>query len=466
MKTTKVVLANPPVVYSKTGTLENNFKCREFVIPSNLWRISFFRNILNFCYRHWGLGKGVRYGVRAGSRWPWTAERPLYKLAPYPFLMGYAAALLRHNGHAVEMMDAVICGENSYDRFLNRIRHSNPDIVLMECSASTLDIDLWFAKKVSEFAEVAMAGSHVVQNAEKLMEKYPYVRYWLKGEYILSSARMAAERKPGIYASEILKDLDSVPFPFRDYPESTFYFEHTMPTPQPQLQIYASKGCPFKCSYCLWPQTMYKGQVSLRRPEKVAEEIRQCVARYGYKSVLFDDDTFNIGNERISWLCDHLKEIGLPWTMMGRLDTSPLWLFDKMVNCGCVGMRFGVETFDPGVSKNIKKGLEVDNVHETLKYLSSTYPKLRLDVMMMKNLPGQTKEIVQHDMEILEDLGFVEKRGVDILRSYRVASCVPFPGTSLYEDFVKKYGLDTLQGMEMYDGNQEKFRGLLEKLYD
>ena len=60
----------------------------------------------------------------------------------------------------------------------------------------------------------------------------------------------------------------------------------------------------------------------------------------------------------------------------------------------------------------------------------------------------------------------MEKAGGDVLRRYRVASCVPFPGTSLYDDFVRRYGLEKLQGMEMYDGSQEKFSGLLEKLYD
>ena len=119
---------------------------------------------------------------------------------------------------------------------------------------------------------------------------------------------MVSERRAGIYDCEILEDLDSIPFPFRNYPEGTLYFDCTMPTPQPQLQIYGSKGCPFKCSYCLWPQTMYKGRVSLRRPEKIAEEIRQSVAEQGYKSIFFDDDTFNMGNERISVLCDHLKD--------------------------------------------------------------------------------------------------------------------------------------------------------------
>ena len=149
------------------------------------------------------------------------------------------------------------------------------------------------------------------------MGQCPHITYLLKGEYILSTLKMARSQQPGIYESEVVTDLDSIPFPFRDYRVSTKYFDPTMPTPRPQLQIYGSKGCPFKCTFCLWPQTMYQGKVALRKPEKIAEEIRYCVEKYGYQSIFFDDDTFNLGTERISRLCDELKQIGLPWTRWG-----------------------------------------------------------------------------------------------------------------------------------------------------
>ena len=96
-----------------------------------------------------------------------------------------------------------------------------------------------------------------------------------------------------------------------------------MPTRKPQLAMYGSKRCPFKCTFCSWPQTMYFGSVALRTPEKIAEEIRDAVEKHGFRSIFFDDDTFNLGTKRISKLCEYLKEINLPWTMMGRLDISP-----------------------------------------------------------------------------------------------------------------------------------------------
>ena len=138
---------------------------------------------------------------------------------------------------------------------------------------------------------------------------------------------------------------------------------------------------------------------------------------------IFDDDTFNLGDQRISKLCDELKEIGLPWTMMGRLDCSPIWLYDKMVESGCVGMRFGIETFNHHVLERINKGIERVDFLRILSYICKTYPTLMIHVTMMKDLPGQTEEIHQNDMDILHSLNFHNNSPFRCLSN---SSCVPF----------------------------------------
>jgi radical SAM superfamily enzyme YgiQ (UPF0313 family) len=275
----------------------------------------------------------------------------------------------------------------------------------------------------------------------------------LLGEYILSSLKMAQTRTPGIYKPDLVKDLDAIPFPFRDYNSIKKYWDAIMPTPRPQLQIYGSKGCPFKCTFCSWPQTMYFGNVALRRPEKIAQEIKECVERYGHKSIFFDDDTFNIGAERISKLCDYLKEIGLPWTMMGRLDCSPSWLYDKMIDCGCAGMRFGIETFDLDVLARVQKGLERTDFKDTLVYLTKKYPKLMLHLTMIKDLPGMTDEIHKNDMKVLYDLGYKLNGGPN--RNFQLSHCSPFPGTALYEELKQDKTKEVLKDYRSYDASRE-----------
>jgi hopanoid biosynthesis associated radical SAM protein hpnJ len=446
---TKVLLVNPPIVRSSHSSPDNNFNIRHFVPRRWMMRSPIAKRILAALRRRFGLGKGVRYGVRAGSRWPWTVDYPL-EGCPFPFFMGYTAAFLRTNGHEVKIRDAVVEMQFDYNVFLHAIQSEAADIVILECTTPTLDIDLWFAEKVSRFAEVALAGSHLTSKCNEVVGQSPWVSYFLKGEYIISALDMVKSRRKGIYESKIVKNLDELPFPVRDYPFAADYYDPTMPTQRPQLQIYGSKGCPFKCAFCLWPQTMYDGHVSLRSPQKIAEEIRYNVEKYGYKSIFFDDDTFNIGTDRISELCDELKSIGLPWTMMGRLDSSPIWLFDKMVDSGCVGMRFGIETFNTNVLARIQKGIERSDFRRTLEHLAVTYPDVMMHVTMMKDLPGQSEEIHREDMKILKELQFTDS---DPRRSYQLSHCVPFPGTRLYEELCGQLSeLDN--DFRKYDGAQ------------
>ena len=343
--------------------------------------------------------------------------------------------------------------EFSYARFLELVRQTNPEIVVLETSTPTIDIDMWFAEKVSHFAEVCLAGPHVTY-VEDILEKYPFVKYVLKGEYAKNCLTMLEKREQRIYDYEYIRDWDELPFAFRDFPGGTNYSDPSLMIQQvPQLQMYASKGCPFHCIYCMWPQVMYGGAYTPREPKQVVAEIRENLDKFPYRSIFFDDDTFNIGNERISELCDELAKIGLPWSMMGRIDTSPEWLFDKMVDCGCMGMRLGVETFDKTVSKNIKKGLRSENIYKTLKYISTKHPNLHIHLTMMKNLPGQTEKIHQRDMEILKELGY-DMYSRD--RNYQLSSVAPFPGTELYRQ-LKAKGVANLDNWSRYDGGQETF---------
>src|SRR5262249_25737146 len=101
------------------------------------------------------------------------------------------------------------------------------------------------------------------------------------------------------------------------------------------------------------------------------------------ESILFDDDTWNLGTARIQELCRGLKEIGLPWTMMGRIDTSSLELYDLMVESGCAGMRFGIESFNQRLLDNTKKRLDAKKSYANIRYLLTRFSNLEFHFTTM-----------------------------------------------------------------------------------
>ena len=228
----KVLFINAPVIRSKNSSPKNDFKIDGFIFQPIYRKIPGAGRIFSFLNRKFGFGKGIRFGVRAGSRWPWTMNKP-HGSPHYPFFMGYAAAYLKADGFEANIIDAVAEEQYNYQDFLEEIKDEKADIVVVECSTPTIDIDLWIAKRISEFSEVAMAGPHLSMKAEEVQRENPHIKYFLKGEYILNSLKMVRSGKSGIYESEVVKDLDKIPFPFRDYKSATKYYDPGMPTEKP-----------------------------------------------------------------------------------------------------------------------------------------------------------------------------------------------------------------------------------------
>lgn len=396
----------------------------------------------------WRRGQ-IFYGCRAGSRWPWSSPNGPTEYACFPFFMAYACATLQEHGVEAHLYDTLVRQEFDYGPYIDRVREMAPQIVVIETSTPTIDIDLSLARRFAYFSEVALSGPHATIFADDLI-KFPYVRYVLKGEYELSSLAMWKTRAPGIYDHIAFDDVDKSPYPYRDPEVINGYWEPTMQTPRPQLQVYASRGCPFKCTYCMWPKVMYNRQFRARKPKAVADEIRYCISSFGSKSILFDDDTFNIGTERISALCDELSSIGLPWSMMGRLDTSPEWLFDKMVDSGCTGMRFGVETFSEKIQKNIKKDLDTDKAISMLRYLKQKHPNMPIHITTMHNLPGENSEDRKYNWSVIKELGFDD---LNQIHNHQLSTCIPFPGTELYEQLDAMGFGEQLRDFYAYDGS-------------
>ncbi|HNY13811.1 MAG TPA: hypothetical protein PKK26_19680, partial [Candidatus Wallbacteria bacterium] len=134
----KVLFVNPPVIRSNFSNPENDFFYTDLIYDHKLNKIPCFEKIT----RRLGLTRNIRYGVRAGSRWPWTMPTPPGAVH-FPFMMAYAASLLRSKGVKVDIFDAVADNEHSYRDFIAKIKKENADIVVIETSTPTIDIDLW-----------------------------------------------------------------------------------------------------------------------------------------------------------------------------------------------------------------------------------------------------------------------------------------------------------------------------------
>lgn len=373
------------------------------------------------------------HAIRAGCRWPFIFNSP--KPAPdtpgayntYPFFMGYASAYLIAQGVGDVYFYDALARAHTYEQFYGAVSEVKPDITVIETSTPSILNDMGIAAKIkAQGSEIALCGPHATVFADDLI-KLPYVDYVLQGEYEIGAYEMCLTRKKKVYRCRPIRNIDTIPRPVRIPGEVYLYgdgFSHEQSIAWPQLQVWGSRGCPYQCNFCLWKDTMTFGRYRQRSVRSIIREITSCMRDFQYKSVLFDDDTFNVGDQRTRDIAFAMDNIEIQWHAMVRADACNWETFRIMRECGCVGLKVGVESFSENGLKSVCKGYNKTGTIETIDYLVSLGFKVYLSTM--DNIVGETESDRQETQKWLD---YFHAKGV----RYQRPNCMPLPGTQLYK---------------------------------
>ncbi|HKP64001.1 MAG TPA: radical SAM protein [Polyangiales bacterium] len=412
------------------------------------------------------VGKGQeRFFVKAGSRWPFSIQKDedeSCRYVPFPFSLAYVAALLERERIAVEVYDGVAL---NVDRptFVDRCASYKPNVILMEATTPTIEDDLALCRelKARTGARIALAGAHPTHFARVLLEDNDCVDWVLKGEYelnALAAIRALQQRSPVEVESalaavpglvrrgrnadesttvaviegpkgEPIHDLDSLPFPAR----------HMFPTRQaptmwpywdgfcqrrPAVQMHSSRGCPFKCTFCLWISVIYEqGPYRVFSGKRIVDEMEHVIATYGAREIYFDDDIFTVREDHVLDVCQEITARGLNvnWSVMGDAMAVTERAIDAMAKAGCIGMKFGVESANKDVLKKLRKPVKLPKVRNVADWCAARGIKTHATITF--GLEGDTPATMQ------ETLDFACSLPVD---SIQFSVTTPFPGTEHY----------------------------------
>lgn len=409
-----------------------------------------------------------RQGVRAGSRWPFTSpacnhSSPDY--LPFPFFLAYATSRLKELGFEAFIVDAVAEGL-SPEEFLDRVIGFSPHLILMECSTPSIQFDLACARRLKlalPTSHLALTGTHVTALGKKFLEGNALVDSIILGEYEVAAGELAQQLKDNgdlsavrglLYRDEAGAvqgteerteevDIRQLPLPERLTLPMYNCFDGFAGMPWPNVQMHASRGCPFGCVFCVWPQILYGSKrYRIREPMQVIDEMEMLIRDYGFKAVYFDDDTFNIGKERIQALCQEIRRRGItvPWAAMARADTSDYETLRHMKDAGLCAIKFGVESGVQQIVDQCEKGLNLDKVNEAVGWCKELGIPVHLTFTL--GLPGESRDTIQQTIE------YVIALDPD---SVQFSLTTPFPGTK-YFNILKERGLLLTEDWSKYDG--------------
>jgi radical SAM superfamily enzyme YgiQ (UPF0313 family) len=363
----------------------------------------------------------------------------------YPIWLAYAAGVLEAAGHEVRLLDAPAEGLVLGD--VRGIAEAfGPRLLVLDTSTPSIANDLAVAAQLKEAvpeAFVVLVGGHVSVETEAAFAAGPAVEAIARHEYdyTLRDLAGALAEGRGLETVEglswrrrnevvhnpdrpLIEDLDALPFVSSVYArhlkiENYFYSI----TRHPEVTIVTGRGCPHRCFYCVYPQTMFGRRFRHRSPENVLEELRFVKETFPQvKEVFIEDDTLTVSEPYCRRLCRLIAEAGLDivWTANSRADVSEETL-RAMKAAGCRLLCIGVESGNQHILDNIKKKLRLEQVEEFVA--AARRVGILVHACFMVGNPGETRQTMENT------LAFAKRLRPDTAQFFPL---MVYPGTEAY----------------------------------
>jgi len=193
----------------------------------------------------------------------------------------------------------------------------------------------------------------------------------------------------------------------------------------PSTLVLATRGCVGNCTFC---SKCFLPGVTYKSPEKLFKEILFLKNTYGFRHIVFYDDTFTSNKKLINEFCDILMANGNPitWTCSSRTDCVDLPMLNKMKKAGCKQILYGVESFNDDVLKSINKITDVENNVNAIKWTKQVGMIVRVAIMIGN--PADTKDTIENNIKVLRRLQ------PDMIQ---VSITTPIPGSLMFNQGVE-----------------------------
>ncbi len=380
----------------------------------------------------------------------------------YPIGIVLLAELLKRKSHDVTILDMNL-EPDPFGALRERLQGFQPDVVglslrnidpLGNKTTSLVPPFVATARLVSSVmprAKIISGGTGFSLFPDRLMREVPEISYGIVGdaEETLPVLIATLENPPWLKGLCYRKgDRIIVVPPSRDF-DMTVY---TIPDRQllvpssytginsyvPVIGIESKRGCPFACSYCVYPKLQGK-KLRCRQPEAVVDEMELLHGEYGIGSFHFTDPVLNTPQGHLEEICGEIlrRRLKVRWDGFMRenlMTVKNVALYEK---AGCECFSFSPDGLCSQSLRVLGKRMKESDILKAAELASRT------DVIsvyhFMVNVPGENEETSKKGIGLLEELYRLHsgKRnlGTIVLNNIRI-----LPGTGI-EQTARKEGL-------------------------
>ena len=392
-----------------------------------------------------------------------------------PLGIASLAGFLREKGYGVGVLDCPALRIDA-DKVYEIIVNKDPAIIGFSTTTYSLARAVEIGKKIRNKLPnklTVVGGSHAnvagIETANQY-DIFDIISYGLDGEYImhqivneysikkfdrdsfLQDFVMLEKIKGIIYKknnvviknlpNEIINDLDELPLPARDL----FPMERYIPVPHhykklPLTNMLVIRGCPYFCTFCDQAGT----KTRRRSPQKVIDEIKHCVEKYGVKEISFWDDTLSYHKKWMKEFLDLLMKADLDicWSCFAAVNTVDQEILKLMSKAGCWNIFYGYETGVEVLAKNMLTHRK-NRDFEKMKQVAQWTKNAGIEVIgsFVIGLPGETPELARQTVQ----------NAIELDPDYaQFAIACPYPGTQLAKEIKQgKWGKFVSNELEEY----------------
>lgn len=256
------------------------------------------------------------------------------------------------------------------------IYRRRPDMLCFSCyiwNIAYVEAVIREVHKVLPDTRIWLGGPEVSYDAVEVLNRLPETEGVMKGEGEETFARLAAGEaletlagitwrgKDGVIRENPWRpvmDLNLVPFVYEDMAD----FEHKI------IYYESSRGCPFRCSYCL---SSVDKVLRFRDTEKVKKEL-QFFIDHKVPQVKFVDRTFNCSHKHAMEIWSYISEHDNGVTNFhfevaaDLLNDEEIRLIQSM-RPGLIQLEIGVQSTNPDTVKEIHRTMDFAKVSERVR---------------------------------------------------------------------------------------------------
>ncbi|MBQ2863829.1 MAG: DUF4080 domain-containing protein [Clostridia bacterium] len=327
----------------------------------------------------------------------------------------YLCGAVRERGCVCDVLEGSV--NESEDALFLRLTEARADVVAFSAYIWNVSLVCSLAKRIKEYdpyIKVILGGPEVSYRAESIFEECPYVDYVIsgEGEVPFSSLVCSLERGDAIPEYDGISSRGDVraPYVMKDDPPCPYTDEYIERLKGRIAYIETSRGCPYRCAYCL---SASSGGVRFFDVDRAKRDII-TLAESGAATVKFVDRTFNADRARaceiFSFIIQKRAEGAIPdyvtfhFEIAGELVDADTIALLREAPRGLFQFEIGVQSMNDKTLCAINRRSDISKLSCVISELSSL-GSIHIHTDLIAGLPYEDIESFRNSYNKLASLG-------------------------------------------------------------